>query len=370
MTYALAKHLDVPEASRPDVSCMLDCHVLGERGIHDGGFLDRAASFGFRAEDRVAWRDLPRTLHRLGGVGCGGCHGPAAIPERTTSRSVLRTDVCATCHDAPPRYVHVEQWRASRMARSDVKPETRAGYACSRCHMTSGFLAMQGMHGLRFADEDDLHAEPAGISCPACHASHGRHEGEALVRQPPMLAEFEADDGARHFEGSAICIPCHAPVPDETLPSASAAAIWAGRVLLPGGSPPSAVSAHAEVPCIGCHGGNSPTDHSFHVQAASCEACHSGAKVEVADADGLLVAQWARSLWTELSARAALSPESVGGPAHAGATPVPVATSAALARALYETALVLEDPAAGVHNAPFARALLRSARAALREPSH
>jgi hypothetical protein len=371
MTYALARHLDGSAASPPDVSCMLDCHVMGERGIRDGGFLDRAASFGFRAEDRVAWRELPRTLHRLGGVGCGGCHGPAAIPERTTSRSVLRTDVCATCHDAPPRYVHVEQWRASRMARSDEKPETRAGYACSRCHMTSGFLAMQGMHGLRFADQDDLHAEPAGISCAACHASHGRHEGGALVRQVPLLPEFEREDGARRLGSSALCIPCHAPVPDERLPSASAASIWAGRALLPpGGDLPSPAAPHVAVPggCLGCHGGaKAPTDHSFRVRDESCAGCHAGsAPKEHADAEGLRVAERAHLLWTALSARVARSPGIGGEPAHASPTEPPSAAPTALARAMYEVALVLEDPAAGAHNAPFARALLADAAQALR----
>ena len=34
---------------------------------------------------------------------------PGALPEARWS--ILRADVCAYCHDAPPRYGHVEGWR-------------------------------------------------------------------------------------------------------------------------------------------------------------------------------------------------------------------------------------------------------------------
>ena len=159
MTHALEKFLAEPGAPH-DVSCMLDCHVLGERGLHDGGFLDRAAKAGWSGATRGSWDAMPRTLRRLGGVGCTGCHGPGAIPERTASRAILRVDVCATCHDAPPAYTHVAEWASSAMARSDASPATRATFACARCHMTAGFVAAEGGHGLRFADEDDLARRP------------------------------------------------------------------------------------------------------------------------------------------------------------------------------------------------------------------
>jgi hypothetical protein len=377
MTHALERQLGPDSRGGRDVSCMLDCHVLGERGLHDGGFLDRAAAPGWSGAARSSWSELPRTLRRVGGVGCTACHGPGAIPERTASRAILRVDVCATCHDAPPTYVHVAEWQSSRMAHSDDRPESRASFACARCHMTSSFLAAVGAHGIRFADEDDLHAEPAGIGCAACHAAHKAHahdQGTALVRAVPLPPELE---GVKELAGrSAVCIPCHSPVAGERIPSASAASIVAGRVALPGSQPaPTTPRTHDQVPggCIGCHGGANPdhssrVDHSFRVDPAACGRCHGpGQPVERADERGDRVQARAIALWSRLRERLASLPASGGQPVHAaGAAVAAAGSSDALERALYEVMLVLEDPAAGVHNAPFARELLRDAEASLR----
>jgi hypothetical protein len=385
MTHALQRQIAAPASRGRDVSCMLDCHVLGERGLHDGGFLDRASSPGWSDAARSSWGQLPRTLRRLGGVGCTACHGPGAIPERTASRAILRVDVCATCHDAPPSYVHVAQWEASRMAHSDETPASRATFACARCHMTAGFLAAMGAHGMRFADEDDLHAEPAGIGCAACHAAHKAHQGKALVRVVPLPAEFDGtsaamaqrgqrDDGTSAAGGSsAVCLPCHAPVAGERFPAASAASIWAGRVALPGGPLPGASavrSPHDRVPggCLGCHGGAGvPVDHSFRVDAARCSGCHATPLAERADDHGQLVRARALALWARLRDRLALGPApGVGAPPAHAAIATDARAEDALGRALYEVGLVVEDPAAGVHNAPFARELLRDAETILR----
>ena len=381
MTHALERQLSLPDATRPDVSCMLDCHVVGERGIHDGGFLDRATEQRWSGADRPSWQELPRTLRRLGSVGCTGCHGPGAIPERTASRAVLRVDVCATCHDDPPRYTHVAEWQASRMARSDVAPATRATFACARCHTTSKFLAAQGSHGMRFPDDDDLHAEPAGIGCAACHASHELHmarqgAARALLRNVPLPDELEADGGAERYGASAVCIACHAPVPGEKVPSASAAAIWAGRVAiaLPSAAGAPSPAPHGQVPCVACHGGEVKTDHSFRADHGSCTRCHAGGAPpeDRADEHGRTVRQRALALWAELRVRLELPAEGAG-PAHASSLEAAMTTasgsSPALARALYEVALVVEDPAAGVHNAPFARQMLDDAEATLHATS-
>ncbi len=371
MTHALERQLVAADGSRRDVSCMLDCHVLGERGLHDGGFLDRARTPGWSDAVRSSWGQLPRTLRRLGGVGCTACHGPGAIPERTASRAILRVDVCATCHDAPPSYVHVAEWEVSRMARADEAPATRASFACARCHMTAGFLAAVGAHGLRFADEDDLHAEPAGIGCAACHAAHRAHQGDALVRTVPLPPEFEENGGAERFASSALCIPCHAPVPDERVPSASAAAIWAGRSRLAPAVGSPLPGPHERVPggCIGCHGGSKGhLDHSFRVDGARCSGCHAGGPpAEKPEEHAERVRARALALWTKLRERLALAlPPDSTTPAHASAATLPAGAPEALGRALYEVGLVVEDPAAGVHNAPFARELLRDAEAILR----
>jgi hypothetical protein len=286
--------------------------------------------------------------------------------------------VCATCHDAPPTYVHVKEWERSRMARSDEPPATRAAFGCARCHMTAGFLAAVGAHGMRFADEDDLHAEPAGIGCAACHASHRAHQGKELVRAVPLPAPFDAPADEGRFGSSAVCVPCHAPIDGERYPSASAAALYAGRVPLAGA--PTVRAPHDNVPggCIGCHGATARPkvlDHSFAVDRARCAGCHGGSSPpeERAGDQGVLVHERAVFLLTKLRERLGLAASSapahavsLGGPPQTPGVAPPAQTPEALARALYEVGLVVEDPAAGVHNAPLARALLLDAESALR----
>jgi hypothetical protein len=175
MAAALHGHLAEP--------CALACHATGEPGVPDGGFAHVAGRVGWRTP--VAPRAdpssaMPRALRRLAGVGCTACHGPGAIPEASARWAILRADVCASCHDAPPRYGHVAAWSRSAMARSDLRPETRAA-PCARCHTTAGFLASIDA---RAETEVPLDAGPLGIACAACHAPHAEARlDRALVRR-------------------------------------------------------------------------------------------------------------------------------------------------------------------------------------------
>ena len=354
MTHSLERFLDADPTAGG--GCMLDCHVAGERGLRDGGFLDVARALPFRVS-RASWDELPRGLRRVGGVTCTGCHGPAAIPEPSARRFVLSADVCATCHDAPPRYVHVEQWRASRMARSDESPTVRANPRCARCHSTAGFLAAIGVRKVEDATEGSA---PFGIACAACHAPHGAHVGETLIRSVTVPEALGGQVVADRHPTSTVCIACHGPGQDEAVPSASAAALWLGRASPPGGEPLVGPAPHAALPggCVACHGGPRPTEHSFHVERERCEACHESEPREAPDGKGRTLRERALALWRELS-----GPEPASSPPHAA----PVTTPAnPRARALYEVALVIEDPAAYAHNAAFARLLLDDAEAILR----
>src|SRR5207302_19246 len=113
-----------------------------EPGSRHGGCRDVASDLGWTmALDEVdGLASLPRALRRLAGVGCLACHGPSALPESQARWSILRSDVCAYCHDAPSRYGHVEGWRASAMARADRDPEAASRANCVGCHTTWGFL--------------------------------------------------------------------------------------------------------------------------------------------------------------------------------------------------------------------------------------
>jgi hypothetical protein len=376
MSHTLEQRAAHSKSGVLDVSCMLDCHVAGERGLHDGGFLDVAQALSFVPVRGLSFFELPRPLARLGGVRCTSCHGPGAIPALEGRARILRADVCATCHDAPPRYTHVLAWSRSRMAHADAEPSTRTG-SCARCHTTSGFLDALGVR-VRDGRVPEPPGVDVGVACAACHAAHGSHQERALVRQVPYPDSVVSDTGEQTGP-SAICVSCHAPSRQDELPAASSAALWLGRVRLPsalGLSPYQSDAPHAEVAggCIGCHGaaastGTHRTEHSFRVDPEVCSSCHRGdSATERRDADGRSVVEQARALVTTIAARCGAAAD-VGpdGLLHGGATAGWCADDAELRGALYLSLLVAQDGAAGVHNAPFARSLLLEAQKRARQ---
>jgi Cytochrome c554 and c-prime len=366
MTHALARPLALLAENSASVSCSFDCHVVGERGLQDGGFLDTAERLGFRASGRLAFDGLPHALQRLGGVRCTSCHGPGVIPEPDDRARVLRVSVCATCHDAPPSYEHVQAWRRSAMSRSDREAATREP-GCARCHTTGGFLHAIGVRARpdRSRDPDDA---SVGIACAACHAVHGDHVGKALVRAvaPPASVSRSVLSGA-----SAMCSSCHAPGDDELVASASSAALVVGSVGLPealGGELLQGPAPHGMLSggCVACHGasrGRDELDHSFQVDRATCLACHAaGAPAEALDAGGLTVRQRALALMARI--RRLCGDPSPSAPNHAdGRWTAPCGGSPNLGRAAFLASLVVADGAASVHNAAFARELLERAQA-------
>ena len=347
MSSALQRQLEAPEPAA--IGCVLDCHVLGERGLHDGGFSDVAAQLGFSWSAGTRWDDLPQPLRRLGGVRCTACHGPGVLPEPEGRELVLRSDVCATCHDAPPRYVHVEQWRASSMARSDVTPGTRTG-ACAGCHTTAGFLERVTGRSPRPHNAD---LPPIGIACAACHAPHSEHRGARLVRDTP---------------GGALCVECHEQRADDSLASAPSGALPQGQVRVPtadgdGWEVLRADGAHSKLPggCVACHGATPEgrVDHSFRVDRRTCTPCHAAGTEPQLAAGASDLQQRARALAQALEPACAAS-KPTSQPAHAAPSPVHC-KAAHQTRAMFELSLLLEDSAAFVHNPKLARLLLQDA---------
>ncbi len=349
MTSVLERDLDGKATGRVG-PCVLACHAVGEPGQPDGGFVAVARQLGWVFPEKPApgtWNGLPRALRRLGSVGCTGCHSAGAIPKRSMRWAILRADVCANCHDAPPRYGHVVAWRQSRMARSDADPRTRSGQ-CAECHTTAGFL---GAHGLR----DSKSMPPAnvtlGIACAACHAPHGAHEKTALLRKLPLPAGFEH---AAVGEAS-VCLGCHAARKGDNQPASSAGNLVFEVGPVAAGPKP----MHALVGgCIACHSRTPKgskelgTGHTFRTRPASCTSCHKGGAPPMRD-----FRKRASALLVKLGA--GRSPDK--GPLHATDETTP--SDQQRAHALAAVRLVLEDPAAGAHNPGYAKRLLDFAEA-------
>jgi hypothetical protein len=367
MTQALASDLGGCH-SLTNPACASACHATGEPGTRDGGFTDVAAELELPALP-TEHDDLPRALQRLGGVGCMACHGPTKIPEPEARFTILRNDVCAVCHDAPPRYGHVEALEASRMGHADASIAVRSDATCARCHTAWGALGRA---------RPPADAAPAGITCATCHDVHP-HGKTARVASPASAAAqpLERSHGgllrdlplpatlptppASFYGVSRVCISCHAPSSDTLRPEASAAALVAGQ----GGLEPQTGAAlllsgpHAQSAkgCLSCHD-SGPSElvlgksHGFRATEQACERCHASPKLR----DEAL-AKRARTLLERLDPQN--SAGSAETPWHASyqlLLPTPQRT-----RALHDVLLVLEDPAADVHNPSYAKALLDAA---------
>ena len=318
---------------RYDASCALPCHTAGEPGLPDGGFaqvMDELGLSGRFETGPEAWEQLPRALRRLGGVTCTACHGPGAIPEPAARWAVLRSDVCATCHDAPPRYGHVAAWSSTRMAKADRDPRARREPACRGCHTTAGFLARIGARKDSDATDFEL-----GTGCAACHAPHAPRHDRSLLRELPDAKLPSKATPSR------ICVECH------TGPDSSAATLLYAH---------EAPGAHADVPkgCIGCHSGPPPSpearggNHGFAIDRARCsKGCHEQGVPE----PDPKIAERALAALRALGGR--IEP---GRPLHASTLPKPA--DAKRREALEHVRMLLGDRAAATHDAKRARALL------------
>jgi hypothetical protein len=250
------------------------------------------------------------------------------------------------------------------MGHADSSAEARNTPACARCHTAWGAVGRPAPpseaagFGITCSTCHDVHPHGAGAKKAAAPTDAPSHAG--LLRNfalPPSLPSPPAS-----FQGiSRVCITCHAPSSNQLRPEASAAAIVAGQ----GGLEPetgapfvlAAPHAAAAKGCLSCHDSGPDglvlgTSHGFRATAQGCARCHDAPKRRDSS-----LAQRARQLL------ARLDPEhtsgDVGKPWHAShqqLLPTPQQT-----RALRNILLVLEDPAADVHNPGYARALLDSA---------
>lgn len=355
MTSAFKRFLDEPGLPS-SLACAFGCHTTGEPGRADGGFSHALRELGMDPGALPGWAELPRALRRLGGVSCLGCHGPGQLPEAGARSAILRSDVCAYCHDAPPRYGHVQAWKSSALAQSDRTPSTRTRAACARCHTTWGFLdsVKAEREGLRMPSADSA---PAGISCSACHAVHDeRAVTPGLLRRAPLSADYE-DLPESAVERSSACIYCHTP---SEFGGPSSSAIWAGR----GASDPVTSqpllgpAPHAAVPsgCVGCHRAGPDNlergaGHAFRADFAQCKTCHAERPVPAL-----------RERAEKLLSKAGEGPRS-GPPPHVEMRPA----STPRERALNLVRFVLEDRGAAVHNPRYADALLDRAEQVLNQ---
>ncbi|MBN8613908.1 MAG: cytochrome c3 family protein [Deltaproteobacteria bacterium] len=344
--HAAASPMTRAFVGREREACAIACHTVGEPGLPDGGFVHEAGRLGWSAstDGTLTHATLPRSLRRLAGVGCTACHGPGAIPEASARWAILRTDVCASCHDAPPRYGHVAAWSRSAMSQSDHASETREA-PCARCHTTAGFLESIGA---RAHTDVPAEAGPLGIACAACHAPHAEARLEvALVRRVPVPASLGALPDTWTDRGATVCLTCHAPGEEGATASSAAILLGVGGRTIEGGLSNAVEdeAPHREITCTECHA-SEPSNtlergaaHAFAIDRDRCVRCHDRALVDRAFAQADVLGS---------AARARLADD--------GSAPHPTAHPDDATR--WNAALVRGDPGAWAHAPAYARRLL------------
>ncbi|HJZ87876.1 MAG TPA: hypothetical protein VKN99_22030 [Polyangia bacterium] len=186
--WQLTKHA---HAARHQPECVR-CHSVGfDPGAQNGGF-DEACPGGQCVGDKAV----------LGVVHCLACHGPGF-----RSAANYAEGSCAQCHDAPPKYSKVAEWRQAKMARLSVglEPKVQAVTGgCPDCHSSQGFVRwMKGKPATRGLGP--TYAAP--IACPTCHDPHSaerphqlRVYGQVTTRSGLVLEGVGA---------GALCATCH-----------------------------------------------------------------------------------------------------------------------------------------------------------------
>lgn len=294
------------------------CHTMGDDVTgRNHGFDDVSVETGWDWPETLApgnWDAMPPELQGTANVQCSACHGPAQF------WAGLSVGVCAQCHDAPPTYTKVAEWRVSpmsRFVRGLEADDPALDPACTRCHSAQGFIAgiRAERRGTLDVDEpapqrpwlrdvakvDPPTAEVAEpVTCAACHDAHSEN--------PYMLRVFGESAIPSHRDplvagSSAVCLRCHNAQVDPRDPADLAArrAPFFGAqadVLYGAGAMELEPASSAGIPhagplgCVGCHL-RAPTDpslagvvggHTFLVRSAdgrpnvaACADCHDAA---------------------------------------------------------------------------------------------
>jgi predicted CXXCH cytochrome family protein len=257
----------------------LRCHATGwDETVDNGGFDDEARRVGWvlPAAREAKPKALPGPLRGLANVTCLSCHGPGKLNYSSLAlgRSVVwGVGQCAVCHDAPPEYNHVAEWRRSPM---NVRVDRAAGPAttpgCAACHSAQGFIA--SVRGDAKHAPGLVRAEP--VTCPACHDPHqAKHPAQLRLAAAELCVRCHRADGRGALEPSPFPAP-HAPQA-EVLAGTGAKAVVG--VTLPAGGP------HERVPggCVRCHAARTAAagplrvgGHTFRARdgdAENLEAC-------------------------------------------------------------------------------------------------
>jgi hypothetical protein len=266
----------------------------------------------------------------------------------------------------------VEAWSASVHGSGVAFGDAGANPTCTGCHSGSGFSAAIAAGVANSDAQKSALANPSRIDCRACHQIHTTYTAKDWALKITAPVKLIAS-GATYDGGMGnLCANCHQQ--RTAFPAATDGKVsvnsthWGGHhgpetalILGVGGAGVTGTPGphyKVENTCVGCHMGGAGQDanHSFMPNVATCQKCHTDAKDLDVNGEQTAIKAQLDQVKKALTAKGLL--DKVGvivvgnySPEYAGA--------------LWNYLLVEEDKSNGVHNPPYAKALLDAALANL-----
>ncbi len=309
-----------------------------------------------------------------GPIGPAGPAGPAGLAGTNPKAADL---TCTQCHnnttliDGP-----ATSWGSSVHAIGTAFGIAGNQSTCTGCHTGVGFADRMAAAQTNPDKFTTVYPNPTRIDCRACHNIHTTYTMDDFALKTTAAVPLYALQGATFDGGKGnLCANCHqsrtafpAPAADGTVSVTSTH--WgphhgpqAEMMLGVGGAgdvtaAPSPHYVQVTDTCVYCHMGGDAANHTYTPKVAYCTKCHTDAKDfnmngAVAELDAKIA-----TLKTALTNAGLL--DKTGSPV-VGKYP------AAKAAALWNYLLVgVEDKSHGVHNMPYAEALIDAALAAMK----
>jgi hypothetical protein len=243
---------------------------------------------------------------------------------------------------------------------------TRA--ACVGCHTGSGFAAAIAAGTNNTAGLETADPNPTRIDCRACHQIHTTYTSKDFALKTIAPVKLIASDATYDGGMGNLCANCHQQ--RTAFPAATDGKVtvdsthWGGHhgpetalLLGVGGADVTGTPGphyKVENTCVTCHLGGAGTDanHSFVPQVATCVKCHSDATSLDVDGEQTAMTAQLAQVAKALTAKGLLDAKGV----------IVVGDyKTEYAAALWNYLLVVEDKSLGVHNPPYAKALLDAA---------
>jgi hypothetical protein len=307
-----------------------------------------------------------------GPVGPAGPAGPAGANGTNPTAQDL---TCTQCHnntdiiDGPQT-----SWSTSAHASGPAFAIAASRSTCTGCHTGNGFsdrIAAGQTNPDKFTT---VYANPTRIDCRTCHNIHTTYTKDDFSLKTTAAVPLYAFQGVT-FDGGMgnLCANCHQPRTALPAPDADGMITvdshWgphhgpmAAMLLGVGGSSdvtgsPSPHYSQVKDTCVGCHMGGDAANHTYIPNVTTCTQCHSGATNFDMNGSVTDLGKKIDTLKAALTSAKLLD--------NTGA-PVPGTYKAAQAGALWNYLFVaVEDKSDGVHNMPYAEALIDSALTAM-----